>query len=236
MTTIIPQKAREMTALHAAVAANDVAQVKQLLEQGGVAVNAKDEDERTPLHWSAAAGKIDLVELLVTAGHADVNTQGDSGWTPLMSAVSAGHRDVVGFLLSKGANANIANENGQLPLHYHKGRLEVAEILVDYTNDINHADNTGSTALMRAIGAKPSRDVLVLLMDHGAKLDARDNAGNTALHLALMEGHEDIALFLVDTGANPNAKNADKQRCIDLASPVLRSQIQAMKEKRELRP
>jgi hypothetical protein len=41
--------------------------------------------------------------------------------------------------VTSGADANIPNENGQLPLHYHKGRQQIAELLLDYTKDINHA-------------------------------------------------------------------------------------------------
>jgi hypothetical protein len=37
-----------------------------------------------------------------------------------MSAASAGHVDVVKLLVSAGASANVANDSGAIPLHYHK--------------------------------------------------------------------------------------------------------------------
>ncbi|ETI31111.1 hypothetical protein PPTG_06539 [Phytophthora nicotianae INRA-310] len=217
---------------HAAVKVGDVSKLQKLLDNG-VNLDAKDEDERTPLHWACATGRLDVAEFLLVCAKATVNVQDDAGWTPLMSAASAGHGDIVGLLLSKGANANLPNENGQIPLHYHRGRQEVAELLLDYTRDVNQADNTGSTPLMRAIGGKPSPVVIALLLDHGAKVNTRDVGGNTPLHLAISEGYEDIARFLLENGANPNAKNNDEERCTDLAKPAFRAEIQMLASKKK---
>ncbi|KAJ8571323.1 hypothetical protein ON010_g5513 [Phytophthora cinnamomi] len=221
---------------------------QQQLLDSGVNLDTKDEDERTPLHWACATGRLDVAEFLLEHAKAAVNVQDDAGWTPLMSAASAGHGDVVGLLLSKGADANLANENGQIPLHYHRGRQEIAELLLDYTRDVNQAvrsgfeavvdvvavaDNTGSTPLMRALGGKPSPVIIALLFDHGAKVNTRDVGGNTPLHLAISEGYEDIARFLLENGANPNAKNNDEERCVDLAKPAFRAEIQMLMSKKK---
>ncbi|KAF4040597.1 Ankyrin repeats (many copies) [Phytophthora infestans] len=217
---------------HAAVKAGDVTKLHNLLESG-VNLDVKDEDERTPLHWACATGRLDVAEFLLERAKTTVNVQDDAGWTPLMSAASAGHGDIVGLLLSKGADANLPNENGQIPLHYYRGRQEIAELLLDYTRDVNQADNTGSTPLMRAIGGKPSPVIIALLLDHGAKVNTRDVGGNTPLHLAITEGYEDIARFLLENGANPNAKNHDEERCIDLAKTAFRAEIQMLVAKKK---
>lgn len=70
-------------------------------------------------------------------------------------------------------------------------------------------------------------EVIALLLDHGARVTTRDIAGNTPLHIALSEGHEDIARLLIDTGANINAKNKDNERCVDLMKPSFRKEIAA---------
>lgn len=218
--------------IQAALQQGDVASLRALLA-AGTNLDSKDEDERTPLHWACASGRLDVAEFLLDDAKAAVNVQDDAGWTPLMSAASAGHGDVVGLLLSKGANANLPNENGQIPLHYHRGRQEIAELLLDYTRDVNQADNVGSTPLTRAIGGKPSPAIIALLLDHGAKVNTRDIAGNTPLHLAITEGYEDIARFLIENGADPSAKNVDGERCVDLAKPAFRAEMQLLREKRK---
>ncbi|GMF19216.1 unnamed protein product [Phytophthora lilii] len=183
------------TETQAAVKAGDVAKLQKLLADG-VNLDAKDEDERTSLHWACATGRLDVAEFLLEHAHAAVNVQDDAGWTPLMSAASAGHGDIVGLLLSKGADANLPNENGQIPLHYH-------------------------------------RVIIALLLDHGAKVNTRDVGGNTPLHLAISEGYDDIARFLIENGANPNAKNNDEERCVDLAKPAFRAEIQMLMDKKK---
>ncbi|RLN62209.1 hypothetical protein BBJ29_002354 [Phytophthora kernoviae] len=201
------------TDTRAAVNDGNVPKLRALLD-AGTNLDLKDEDERTPLHWACAIGRLEVAEFLLEHAKSSVNVQDDSGWTPLMSAASAGHGDIVGLLLSKGADANLANENGQIPLHYHRGRQEIAELLLDYTRNANQADNVGSTPLTRALGGKPS-------------------PGNTPLHLAITEGYEGIARFLLENGANPNAKNLDGERCTDLAKPAFRAEIQVLKEKKK---
>ncbi|CAH0517760.1 unnamed protein product [Peronospora belbahrii] len=123
--------------------AGDVTKLQKLLDSG-VNVDVKDEDGLTLLHWASSTGCFDVVELLLEHAQVFVNVQDDAGWTPLMSAGSAGHCEIVGVLLRKGADANLANENGQIPLHYHRGRQEIAELLLDYTRDVNHASLSSS--------------------------------------------------------------------------------------------
>ncbi|KDO24528.1 hypothetical protein SPRG_10343 [Saprolegnia parasitica CBS 223.65] len=217
-----------MASLVNAARAGDLEEVQKLLALGYDA-NAIDEDERTALHWAAACGHMDVADLLV--GLSKINHQDDSGWTPLMSAASAGHVEMVSFLLSKGANPNLANENGQIPLHYHKGRPEMAELLLDVTSDINTADRSGSTPLMRALGGRPAPDIVVQFLDHNAKLNTKDIHGNTPLHIAIMEGHEAMARLLLEYGAKPNALNNEKQSCLDVAPRALRLQLTAAMQK-----
>lgn len=50
----------------------------------------------------------------------DINCKGRTkyiGWTPLHLAAYFGHGDVVKFLLSRDADVNAINENGDTPLH-----------------------------------------------------------------------------------------------------------------------
>lgn len=61
-------------------------------------------------------------------------------------------------------------------------------------------------------------------------------SGNSPLHLAIEEGHEAVAKFLVQHGANLTAKNKDKQRCIDLAGSALRAELHEIARQRAETP
>ncbi|KAF0691495.1 Aste57867_17297 [Aphanomyces stellatus] len=213
-----------MTSLGAAARTGNLEEVQKLIASG-CNPNSVDEDERTALHWAASSGHMDVVEFLTDM--TQIDHKDDSGWTALMSAVSAGHVDVASYLLSKGANANLANENGQIALHYHKGRQEMTELLLDSTSDINKADRCGATPLTKALGGRPAPEIIVMLLDHGAKLNMKDINGNTPLHIALLEGHEGIAALLVEHGADPRAVNKDKQSCLDIAPRSFQQRVTA---------
>lgn len=70
----------------------------------------------------------------------DISCKGRSkynGWTPLHLASYFGHRPVVEYLLSRNADVNAVNENGDTPLHKAAfiGR-EVGE-LINFPNEIS---------------------------------------------------------------------------------------------------
>jgi ankyrin repeat protein len=69
------------------------------------------------LHFAARQGHADVVKTLVEAG-ADVNQidPGDQS-TPLVVATINGHFDIGTYLLDKGANPNLASDNGVAPLY-----------------------------------------------------------------------------------------------------------------------
>ena len=53
-------------------------------------------------------------------------------------------------------------------------------------------------------------------MTHGLHLGVADNEWNTLLHTALVEGHEDCALSLIEVGAVDHALNQRKAQPGDL--------------------
>ena len=69
--------------------------------------------------------------------------------------------------------------------------------------------------------------IIAQLVEHGAKVDGRDVDGNTPFHLAISEGHEDIARYLLEHGAGPSAKNNEGKRCVDLAKPAFQAELHA---------
>ena len=69
---------------------------------------------RTALHHAVEAGKYQVVEYLISRG-ADVNKVTFAGNTPLHTASGREMDDMAKLLLRHGANANIANLEGDIP-------------------------------------------------------------------------------------------------------------------------
>lgn len=197
-----------------------------------------DADRRSLFHWAAAGGRDEVLAMLLSqarecgASHdqlaAVLNRGDDAGMTPLCSAAAAGSTSCIELLLAHGADANVANKGGQLPLHYHKGRAAVIAALLPVTRDINVVDKSGATALHRAAGPGYLAAAEALLAA-GAKLNCKDRFGNTPLHLAAEEGRMDVVRCLLDHGADHRLKNAEGKDCTAVVGDgVLRGQVAAL--------
>jgi ankyrin repeat protein len=65
----------------------------------------------------------------------DVNVRSISGRLPIFDAAAGGFEDIVGLLLSRGANPDFRDEDGQTPLSIatHNRRNKVVNVLNNWT-------------------------------------------------------------------------------------------------------
>ena len=210
------------TALHWAAYAADVETTRLLLEAGAVA-NAGNRYGVRPLSLACIAGSPGVVAALLDAG-ANPNSTLTEGETALMTAARAGDVDVVELLLDAGADPN-AHEHwkGQTALMWAaaEGHAAVVPALVRYGADVGARSKRGFTALLFA--AREGRtDVVQTLLEAGADLDEQisinstltaggverrraSDAGLNAFLLAAGSAHFELAAYLLDRGADPNA-------------------------------
>lgn len=78
-------------------------------------------------------------------------------------------------------------------------------------------DQSGETALHKAVKHGQIEIVRLLLGKGGAKIGQKDNKGMTAIHFAVDEGHKDIVRLLLQKGADIKAQNLASQSALDLA-------------------
>ena len=215
------------TAFHWA-ARVDSLQVAELLIRAGANVKLANRYGVTALHLASTNGNGAFVEMLLKAG-ADPNTATPEGETALMMAARTGKVDAVKSLLTHGANANAKETwRGQTALMWAaaEGNADVIRILVENGADIRARSNGGFTPLLFAAREGQIAAVKALL-DGGAAINeslqtrrggARggatagagagvaqpDNTPNAFL-LASENAHYELAAFLLDAGADPNA-------------------------------
>lgn len=109
-----------------------------------------------PCHIAAGTGADDLLEHFDAAALGHVNNKGS---TALMSAVCAFAKGAVDVLIEKGADVNVANQEGMTAIHYacEGGDVEVVAKLVEAGAKINAVTAKGHSALDMVVGLAPVR-------------------------------------------------------------------------------
>ena len=219
------------TALHWAAHRNDVA-IADLLIQAGARVDAADEGGVTPLGLACLNASPAMVERLLKAG-ASPNTGRES---PILSAARSGNVEVMKLLLAHGGDPNAKEpRRGQTALMWAAAEKHAAVVgvLIDHGADVkaktvavrsagggrgggiggfggmgggsNGAN--GFTPLLFAVRAGDFQSVR-LLANVGADVNDVSADGLSALVLAALRAQVDIALFLLEKGADPNLAGA----------------------------
>ena len=189
-----------VTPLSLACSNRNPAMVTKLL-QAGADPNAALWTGETPLMTAGRTGNIEVVELLLAHG-ADVNTQEPRrNQTPLMWAISFGHPNIAEVLIEHGAD-----------VHARTKRLDVEGftpmVVGGYAADIQATPPGGNTPLLFAarVGDLASAR---LLLAQGAHVDEGTERDGSPLVVASSGGYEELALFLLEKGADPNATDAN---------------------------
>jgi ankyrin repeat protein len=214
-----------MTALHWAVYRDDL-ETAGLLVRAGANVNAVNRYGVPPLSLACTNGHSALVALLLGAG-ANANTSLPGGETVLMTAARTGSLDAVKALLAKGANPNAKERNEQTPLMWAaaEGHTAIARALIASGADIRATLTSGFTPLFFAV-REGHIDVTRALLEAGIDVNEPlrapegpqrevNNAsykpvgkGTSPLLMAVQNGHFELAVALVDAGADPNDRRS----------------------------
>jgi ankyrin repeat protein len=193
-------------------------------------VNAANDLGVTPLWAASENGSEAMVQVLLAAG-ANPNLALLAGETPLMVAARSGYSAVVQQLLDKDAKVSARGARNQTALMWAAAQKhpEVVKLLLEHGADVHARSDVwskmmavpphgypeynrqiphgGDTALMFAarVGDLASAKLLVAA---GADVNDADAWGVSATVLAEHSGYRDLAEFLLEHHADPNAAAA----------------------------
>ncbi|GAA5899461.1 hypothetical protein JCM6882_009123 [Rhodosporidiobolus microsporus] len=213
----------------------NAALLRMALEEKAELVASIDSDSRTPLQNSLSAlpPSVGCVEACIDAfNHIEdggfgekkrvkVLENGDGvGNTALMQAATSGNLEIVSLLLGAGADVHAVNNKGVTALHYaaSKGHVSIGRLLISKGADINGRDRANQLPLHRAATTGSIPFVHLILQSKSPnkpekpRLNLLDRAGNTPLHLAVESGHAELAVVLIEGGADRERGDADGVR------------------------
>ena len=201
-----------MTALHWAAYHDNAALGGRLLKKGANA-SVKNRYGITPLHLACLNGNAQLIGTLIEHG-ADPDDSINGGETALMTAARTGKLEAVKVLLRAGAKVDAEERNNQTAVMWAaaEGHTPVVRALVEAGADYNRSlKRSGFNAFYFAI-REGRTGVVKYLLSKGADVNGamrpesngQDYArrGTGPLLLAVENGHYDLAVVLLDAGAN----------------------------------
>lgn len=171
---------------------NGNAAIVKLLLEAGADANATMKGGETVLMLAARSGNVEAVKALL-ARDASTKTRERMGQTALMWAAAEGHTDVVRELLKAGADINAKLDSGFTPFFFavREGHLDTVRAFLAAGVDVN--------AMMQPAEKAPGTPGV-----GGGRPAAAKLPGENALLLAVENGHFELAIALIDAGANPN--------------------------------
>ena len=202
-----------MSALHWASLHDDSATVVNLIS-AGAKVSKATRFGITPLTIACQNGSQPIVELLLSQG-ADPNTKRDGDESALATASRTGKVGAVKALIQSGADIDSKDHRGQTPLMWAaaEGNTDVVNALLQHNANQAEMLDSGFTALTFAIRQGHINVVKALLtedvdinatMSRKGAAKGKGNSRMSPLMLAVENGHFELALMLLQAGADPN--------------------------------
>ena len=189
-------------------------EIARLLVSKRADVNAKTKDGDTPLH-GILAGKNTLEESV----RKDRQTPTTGREASILMLTQERVKEIlekdgsefVKFLVSKGADVNVKNNDGDTPLHLavKENNAEAIKFLLSQKADGNVKNNDGDIPLHLAM-KESNIEVVKILVSNGANVNTWDKNGMSPLHVASRGGNIEVVKILVSNGANVNVNVKDK--------------------------
>ncbi|UTC62905.1 ankyrin repeat domain-containing protein [Treponema sp. OMZ 787] len=193
------------TPLILAIERNQTQQANFLINHGAD-IHAEDKSGESAFIHAVNIG-LPMVQYVVTEKN---STDRDStGSTPLHLAISRkASKDIIYYLIEKKSLINTRNKIGNAPLHIaaENNYREAGEILIANNADIFNSNLNGDSPLKFAMTLRGGREDWMI---NSHTIGAKDGAGNTPLHLVAEWQILPMIPYLIDKGADINARNAN---------------------------
>ncbi len=206
------------TPLHAAVN-GDRTNIVELLVAKKAEVESRNGDQFTPFMLAARnTGNVEIGRLLLRNG-ANINTKDNFSYTPLNWAAFFGQREFIEFLLdnkgdfdgSEGKGLEILRKAAQL------GSARLFRFVSEKENTLFDNGKVNDATMYTAMGGGSVEIVNMLMAKNIPVKHLRNHNGWRPIHQAASNGHLAMIRFLVEHGADINARTLSGKSAYNLA-------------------
>lgn len=214
---ILEEKEAEKKRIHAEEKAEKEAEEKRILAE------IKTKKELAKIFKAIDANNLSGVMAVIENDLDDIDVQSDDNLTPLLYAISKGKLDIVKYLVKKGADYGLENKKGQIAweVAYKAGHKKIAKYLYFSDNNLTKSlDGLKSKLEDACESGKLSDSIkteLTPLIEIGV-IDVDNSEDGKYLHTAAFYGYVNMVGFLVNSGANVNAKTKTGSTPLHLAA------------------
>ncbi len=192
-------------ALDAAIGTDDPGAVAILMEALRRTTGQTAACATEALPEAAACASSEVVAALLDAG-ADPSAAGEQGFSALRRAVRSGRNDTAARLSGHGAPDDSTDVDHFLGACVRADRPSAEARLAADRDLLGRLTDDDRAVLVDAAGSNPVA-VVTLMVDMGLSPGTRNASGEQSLHVAAYSGNAAVVRFLIDVGADVDARD-----------------------------
>ena len=166
-------------------------------------LNKTNDNGETILHKCVQKGCLESAKWLILKG-SDIEAQNNEMETPLFYAALSNNGAVVRFLITQGANTSHLNKHKRTILQevLIAGKNTI-NTLFEHTQNLNNSDIHGNNLIFDAIANGNIELIEKVIKNKNIDINQVNYEGNTILHKDAVLKNNELAIKLMEAGANP---------------------------------
>lgn len=179
--------------------------IVEILVQFGVTVDDQNSEGNTALLFASSMRRMEIINILLDNG-ANINHQNKGEKTALMVS----HNDEAELLITRGANVDLQDSNGDTVLTKKYFNDYLSKLIVDKSTNLNIQNKKGETALMNAV-VNRNHYLVELLIKRGANVSLTNSMNKTAMYMTYgkRDREDRISIALLSGNYNFQDRNGN---------------------------